>query len=89
MIKHKLATGVIKWYLVTFKYVAITMPWFTIYYLNKEGISNIRLRKHEMAHIEQMKRDGRFMFLVKYFYYLARYGYRQNPYEVEARAKEF
>ena len=24
-------------------------------------------------------------FTVKYLYYLARYGYRQNPYEIDAR----
>ena len=44
-----------------------------------------RVMTHEARHIFQIKRDGYLKFTVKYLYYLARYGYRNNPYEVDAR----
>lgn len=43
---------------------------------------------HEACHIEQVKRDGRLKFIVKYLYYNIKYGYKNNPYEVEARKYE-
>ncbi len=43
------------------------------------------LYAHEVCHIEQVKRDGRFKFICKYLWYNIRYGYRSNPYEVSAR----
>ncbi len=44
-----------------------------------------RVMTHEARHIFQIKRDGYLKFTVKYLYYLARYGYRNNPYEIDAR----
>ena len=38
-----------------------------------------------MKHLEQIKRDGRIKFTIKYIYWLYRYGYFLNPYEIEAR----
>lgn len=43
------------------------------------------LYKHESCHIEQVKRDGRLKFICKYLYYNIKYGYYNNPYEIEAR----
>ncbi len=40
---------------------------------------------HECYHLEQVESEGRFKFVVKYLWYLIRYGYDNNPYEVEAR----
>ena len=53
-----------------------------------EFLNNERWVKHEMAHIEQYKRYGLIRFLVLYLWYSARYGYYNNPLEVEARSKE-
>jgi hypothetical protein len=44
------------------------------------------LIRHERKHLEQMERDGKLVYLFKYSYWLLRYGYWNNPYEVEARA---
>lgn len=44
-----------------------------------------RVLKHEAVHIEQMKQDGKILFTIKYLYYWIRYGYKANPYEVQAR----
>lgn len=41
--------------------------------------------KHELCHIEQIKRDGRLKFICKYLYYNIKYRYNKNPYEIEAR----
>ena len=40
---------------------------------------------HEVCHIAQVKREGRLKFICKYLYYNIKYGYKNNPYEVEAR----
>jgi hypothetical protein len=46
------------------------------------------LFRHELEHVYQQIRDGRFRFYLKYFYYQIRYGYKKNPYEVEARERQ-
>lgn len=43
---------------------------------------------HEMCHLEQIERDGSFIFCIKYIYYTVRYGYSRNPYELEAMETE-
>lgn len=45
--------------------------------------------RHEERHIEQVKREGRLKFICKYLFYNIKYGYDNNPYEVEAREAEF
>jgi hypothetical protein len=47
-----------------------------------------RLRAHERKHIEQVKRDGKIKFMFLYLCRNIRYGYKNNPYEVEAREAE-
>lgn len=69
-------------------YRALTTPWGAIYYENLRAFLDPRLKKHELKHIEQMKREGILRFMVKYNYYWLRYGYKNNPYEVEARLAE-
>jgi hypothetical protein len=46
------------------------------------------LLRHELEHARQQIRDGRVFFYLKYFYYSLRYGYKKNPYEVEAYARQ-
>lgn len=56
------------------------------------GVPTDKLRKHESKHVEQILAYaakhgavlGRIFFFAKYFYYLIRYGYKTNPFEVEA-----
>ena len=66
---------------------AFTTIWGKIYFA--PGWDDcIWLRKHEEKHLEQMAREGKLRFLLKYTWYLIRYGYLDNPYEQEARAAE-
>lgn len=46
------------------------------------------LFRHELQHAYQIIEHGTFMFYLKYFLYSLRYGYRGNPFEVEAREKQ-
>lgn len=46
-----------------------------------------RLLRHELAHVRQWQR-ARLTFPLRYLWQHLRYGYRDNPYEVEARAAE-
>lgn len=46
-----------------------------------------RLLRHELAHVRQWRRQP-LTFPVRYLLGHLRYGYRENPYEVEARAQE-
>ncbi len=81
------ATGLVRWLLKTFGIAAITAPWRTIYVL-KEFQYRDDIMRHEIVHVEQIARDGPVKFSILYLYWLVRYGYRANPYEIEAYAKE-
>jgi hypothetical protein len=63
----------------------ITIYPFIFFKRRPEEVTD-RLFRHEMEHIYQVQREGWFKFYVKYLYRNIKYGYKQNPYEVEARA---
>jgi hypothetical protein len=50
--------------------------------------TNERLIRHEMCHVKQWWRGWIIGFAVMYLYYLAKRGYYDNPYEIEAREVE-
>lgn len=82
------AKGLYSWFLYKFNYGAITMPWKTIHIRSDRiGIQYKALLNHELVHIDQIKRLGAIRWSIKYFYYQLRYGYLDNPFEVEARSK--
>lgn len=58
--------------------------WGTIY-IRPDQMMNHTLIAHEQVHARQIIRDGIFMQPLKYLFYTIRYGYRNNPYEIEAR----
>ena len=49
---------------------------------------NRRWLRHELAHVKQFRKFGYLPFLWMYFREYWRNGYRQNRFEVEARAAE-
>jgi hypothetical protein len=81
------ARGPLAWYMRRMGFAGWASFWHTIYVLPGHE-TNARLLRHELMHLEQIERDGRVLFTVKYLYWLVRYGYWMNPYEVEARAAE-
>lgn len=80
------AYGPWRWFLEWTGLAAITMPWGRVYILERYSLHQ-GLIDHECVHLEQIERDGAFMFSVKYLYWLAKYGYHNNPYETEAYAR--
>lgn len=82
------ATGPILWFLRTFGFVAWTSLCGVIYVLPGRE-HDAALLRHERTHLAQMRRDGKALFALRYGWWCVRYGYRANPYEVEARAAEF
>ena len=64
---------------------AWTCPCGIVYYRNHEVMEDLELVNHEDIHLNQIKKDGAIKFSIKYAYYSLRYGYINNPYEIEAR----
>jgi len=88
MVKHKVATGLILKYMKFNGFFGWTSFWNTIYYIDSVPPAGSSLRNHELKHIEQINNTGRFKFFFKYLYFNIKYGYKNNPYEVEARKVE-
>ena len=87
MLKIKRAWGPIKWFLDFQQFAAITIPYCGIYII--EGCENNQaLIRHERKHEEQINRLGAVRFVISYWYFCFKFGYYQNPFEIEARAAE-
>ncbi|HMN31846.1 MAG TPA: DUF4157 domain-containing protein [Chitinophagaceae bacterium] len=54
----------------------------------KEILTNRRLLNHELKHVQQWEEYGKIRFVYFYFLYSIKYGYHQNPFEIEARDNE-
>ena len=81
------AHGLIAWCLRRAGFGGICLPPFGIFILPERFYEKPLLR-HEMAHWLQAKRMGLVRFYSFWLFYTLRYGYRDNPLEVEARAAE-
>jgi hypothetical protein len=82
----KEAKHLIRFFLKSTGYAGITLPPFGIYIL-KERMNDELLKRHELVHWEQYQRMGVIRFCVTYLWYNIRYGYWNNPMEIEARQK--
>lgn len=65
-------------------YKAITSPWSVVYVLPGHE-TNQHLLAHEQVHLSQVQRLGSIKYTILYLWYNLRYGYWNNPLEVEAR----
>jgi hypothetical protein len=86
--KISVAKGPVEWWLKKTGYKGIALPPFGIF-ITEDRIDDERLRKHELAHWKQAQELGVLKFYTKYLWYNLRYGYRDNPMEVEARQAEY
>lgn len=83
-IKVREAKGIIKTFMKLCGFLGWTSLWNTIYVMPGQR-TNAVVMQHELIHIEQMQRDGKVLFVLKYIWWLCTKGYWNNPYEVEAR----
>lgn len=81
------AKGPVLWWLNKTGYRGITLPPFGIF-ITQDRINDERLRRHEQAHWRQAQELGVVKFYAKYLWFNMRYGYRNNPMEIEARQAE-
>lgn len=81
------ASGPILWWLRLTGFKGIALFW-GVAYVVPGWETKERVIQHELKHLEQMKRDGKLRFAVQYLWWSLRYGYRNNPYEIEAREAE-
>lgn len=73
-------------FLRRYQFWAIPMPWRVVHVLPEKTRSYV-LREHERVHYEQMEREGTIWWHLKYLVFLLKFGYRNNPYEVEAYSR--
>lgn len=78
------ARGLIRYILRKTGFGGVTLPWAI--YLLPERMTDQALIRHERVHAEQIKRMGVLRFYMTYAWQVIRYGYRDAPLEVEARA---
>ena len=69
---------------------AMIHPWKkkVIWYYKDGYTPTIQIQRHEQQHLNQIEKEGSWKFVFKYLFYLLKYGYTNNPYEVEAREAE-
>jgi len=77
----KPAPWFIAWMLKRLGKAAITLPPWGIYALPGHEY----LASHEQVHWQQYERMGFWRYYLTYLWYQIRYGYENNPMEVEAR----
>lgn len=87
VIAIRTATGLIAAYMRLCRFDGWASFWSTIYVMPGHE-QNVQLLRHERCHLEQIERDGRMLFSLKYSWWTLRYGYYMNPYEIEAREAE-
>ena len=63
----------------------VTLPWAI--YILPERMDDTELRRHEIVHWEQKRRMGTVKFYFLYLVYWLRYGYKNHPFEIEARER--
>lgn len=82
----RIASGPIERFLRSRGFAAITLPPWGVFVL-AERLGDTGLLAHEAVHWEQYKERGVFGFYGWYLWNQAKYGYKDNPAEREARDK--
>jgi len=69
------------------KFNAITISKTIAWYRDKKTLDRQDVRIHEEVHMDQYKRYTWIGFILLYTFYSIKYGYWNNPLEIEAREK--
>ena len=57
---------------------------FVLFKYPRDKVSD-KLFRHELQHVYQIQKLGYIGFFSRYIWYSIRYGYKKNPFEIEAR----
>lgn len=79
----RVSRGPLRWWLKLWGFDGMCLPPLGIFIL-AEHVDHPRLRRHEMRHWEQAREMGALRFYATYLWYAVRYGYRNNPLELDA-----
>ena len=82
---NKLATGLLQKVMKKFHIVAMTTIWGDVYYDSDFDMSSSVIQAHENCHLMQMKELGPWRYLFVWIKDCWKYGYENNPLEVQAR----
>jgi len=82
-----LARGLLRWFLERSRFDGIAIPPFGVW-IEPMHFNDAGLIRHELRHLEQAREMGVFRWYATYVWYTLRYGYRNNPLEVDARAAQ-
>lgn len=88
MMTPRTATGPIRAWMRLRGWRGYASIWGVVYVMSESDRDDARLMRHEAEHLRQIERDGALGFAVRNLWWTLRYGYRNNPYEIEARAAE-
>ena len=92
--KVKVATGIVKWWMNRNDFQGWVGFNDTIYILNEPTISAYskekfaKLMKHELTHLDDIKKLGIINFSIQYVWQYIWHGYENNYFEVKARTSE-
>jgi len=84
--KIKPARHIIKWWLKLTGFAGICLPPRAVYLL-PDRMDDQSLIAHETVHWQQYQRYGLVKFYLGYLFLLVRHGYKNHPWEIEARGK--
>jgi len=79
------ARHIVRWFLWATGFAGISLPPFGIYII-AERMDDARLVRHEQRHWQQAQEMGVLRWYATYAWYSVRYGYWNNPLEVDARS---
>lgn len=83
---------VVRWLPIPKRFSAISIPPIVTLvrrsdWVSRTPIERFQLLLHELTHWEQASRYGALAFYIVYLFYSIRYGYNDNPLEIEARER--
>ena len=81
------ARGLLRWLLERSRFDGIAIPPFGVW-IEPKHLDSAGLIRRELRHLEQAREMGVLKWYVTYIWFTLRYGYRDNPLEVDARAAQ-
>ena len=79
---------VYRWWPLRYTWIRAITLGHTVYFKYREEQVTESTMLHELRHVAQIEKHGLLKFYLLYLWYSLRYGYKRNPFEVEARGEK-